>query len=553
MPTLSFTFCTAATLFAAAMLTQPSDTRTTFGERISKFAPVDLTADASGLSINDTKALAKIVEAAKLMNSIYIRQVWSGNAALQKQLEADTSPEGMEKLHLFRIYQSPFSALDHYTAWLDGVPPRRPEGANYYPPDVTKDEFNAWVATLPEAEKKKATGFFTTIRRDANGKLLTVPYSEEYREFLEPAAALLRDAATLTDNATLKTFLSKRADAFLSNDYYASDVAWMDLDSPIDVTIGPYETYMDELFGYKAAFEAYVTLRNNAESQKLDRFGSYLQDVENHLPIDPKYRNPKLGASAPIRVVDVVAIGGEAQSGVQTAAYNLPNDEQVIKEKGSKRVMLKNIQQAKFEKVLRPIAAIALGEDQRGKIAFDPFFTHILAHELMHGLGPHSITVNGKSTTVRLEFKELYSAIEEAKADISGLWMLQYLIDKGELDRSIEQQMYITFLAGVFRSVRFGVAEAHGKGMALQFNYLLDKGAFTYDDATGTFSVNLARIKEATRDLTGRILTMQAEGNYAGAKKMLDTYGVIRPAMKAVLDRLTDIPVDIEPRFSMAQ
>ncbi|HCA80466.1 MAG TPA: hypothetical protein DEP53_12110, partial [Bacteroidetes bacterium] len=388
-------------------------------------------------------------------------------------------------------------------------------------------------------------------RRTADRKLTLIPYNEEYKEFLEPAAKLLRDAAALTTNASLKSFLTKRADAFFSNDYYASDVAWMDLDSPIEPTIGPYEVYMDELFNYKAAFEAFITIRNDEETKKLASFSRQLQDIENNLPINPKYRNPKLGASAPIRVVDEVLVGGEARAGVQTAAFNLPNDERVTREKGSKRVMLRNVQEAKFQKVLAPIAGIALDAVQRGKISFEPFFTHILAHELMHGLGPHTVTVDGKQTTVRQQMKELGSALEEAKADISGLFALQYLIDKGVVAKSTEEPMYVMYLAGAFRSVRFGINEAHGKGMALQFNYLFDAGAFEYDAASATFKVNIAKMKEASQRLTGDIMTIQAEGSYEQAKALLEKYVVIRPEMKTVLDKLTDIPTDIAPSFPL--
>jgi len=416
---------------------------------------------------------------------------------------------------------------------------------------MTKEEFATWVETLPESEKQKATGFFFTVRRTADRKLTTVPYHEEYKEFLEPATKLLREAAGLTTNASLKSFLSKRADAFLTNEYYASDVAWMNLDSPIEPTIGPYEVYMDELFNYKAAFEAFITIRNDEETKKLASFSGHLQDIENNLPINPKYRNPKLGSSAPIRVVDEVLVGGEARAGVQTAAYNLPNDERVTREKGSKRVMLRNVQEAKFQKVLVPIANIAIDADQRGKISFEPFFTHILAHELMHGLGPHSIAVDGKQTTVRQRMKELGSALEEAKADISGLFALQYLIDKGVVAKSAEESMYITYLAGAFRSVRFGINEAHGKGMALQFNYLFDAGAIEYNASAATFKVNFSKMKDAAQRLTGDIMTIQAEGSYDKAKALLEKHVLIRTEMKTVLDKLADIPTDIAPSFPL--
>jgi hypothetical protein len=327
----------------------------------------------------------------------------------------------------------------------------------------------------------------------------------------------------------------------------------MDLKGPIDVTIGPYETYEDELFGYKAAFEAFITLRDEAESTKLVKFSGYLQELEDNLPIDPRHRNPKLGAASPIRVVDNVFSAGDGNRGVQTAAYNLPNDEQVVKEKGSKRVMLKNVQEAKFKQVLVPISKVVMDPSQQSQIAFDAFFTHILAHELMHGLGPHNIKVGGRDTNVRKELKELYSTIEEAKADITGLWALQYLIDKGSVDSSMGRTLYTTYLASSFRSVRFGITEAHGKGQAIQFNYLIDEGAIKVDDAAGTYSIDNAKIKDAVRKLASEILTIEAEGSYAKAKTMLDKYGVIRPAMQKALDRLSGVPVDIEPNFVLAR
>ena len=380
-------------------------------KKISRFAPTTLTANTARLSAGDRQALKKIIEAARLLDPLFLRQVWSGNDELHKKLEADKSAVGRQRLHYFLINDGPWSRLDENEPFIEGVPGVKPPQANFYPDDITKDEFNSWLAGLSDSEKEKATGYFYTIRRDAGGKLMSVPYNEEYREFLEPAAKLLREAAALTTNQTLNDFLSKRADAFGSNDYYASDVAWMDLKGPIDVTIGPYETYEDELFGYKAAFEADVTLTDAAESAKLQKFSQHLQELENNLPLDARYRNPKLGAASPMRVVNEVFASCEGNNGVQTAAFNLPNDERVVKEKGSARIMLKNVQDAKFNKVLIPITRVVLTTAQQRAVAFDSFFTHILMHELMHGLGPHNITVAGQATTVRLQLKELYSSI----------------------------------------------------------------------------------------------------------------------------------------------
>jgi hypothetical protein len=521
--------------------------------KIARFAPTTLTADTSKLTAKDRQALDKIIAAAKLLDPLFLRQVWNGNDALEKKLQADKTAVGRQRLHYFYINDGPWSRLDDKEPFIEGVPKEKPISASYYPEDMTKDEFNSWLQGLSDADKQKATGFFYLIRRGPDRKLTIVPYSVAYKEYLTPAAALLREAAVLTTNTTLKNFLNKRADAFGSDDYYESDVAWMDLDSPIDVTIGPYETYEDELFSYKAAFEAYVTLRDDAETAKLAKFSGHLQELENNLPIDAGYRNPKLGAASPIRVVNEVFASGEGNSGVQTAAFNLPNDERVVKEKGSKRVMLKNVQDAKFNKTLIPISKVVLDPAEQSALAFDSFFTHILCHELMHGLGPHNITVGGQETTVRKQLKELYSAIEEAKADMTGLWALQYMIDRGIIDKGMERTLYTTYLASMFRSVRFGITEAHGRGVAMQFNYLTDEGAIKFNEAKGTFSVDHSKIKEGVTKLTHDLLTLEAEGSYDKAKAMLDKFALIRPPMQQALDKLKNVPVDIEPVFPLAK
>ena len=526
----------------------------------ARFAPTDLNVDISHLSDGDRKALVKLVEAARLIDDIFMTQYWSGDHALYAKLQKDASPLGKARLHYFWINKGPWSALDGDTAFLPGVPEHKLPGANFYPETMTREQFEGWVKTLPAKQQEQAKGFFSIIR--GNGKSFKiVPYNEAYKDDLTRAAKLLNQAAALTDNATLKRFLTTRAAAFLSNDYYESDVAWMDLDAPLDITIGPYETYNDELFGYKASYEAYVNVRDEEESAKLSAFSKNLQEIEDHLPIDPKYRNPKIGAQAPIRVVNEVMSAGDGNHGVQTAAYNLPNDERVVAEKGSKRVMLKNVQEAKFDKTLIPISRRLLGGDEQDRVEFEAFFTHILTHELCHGLGPHQITVNGKLTTPREQLKELYSAIEEAKADATGLFALQYMLDHAQAmgladvlkpRRNSDKRLYATYLASSFRTLRFGLNDAHGKGMALQVNYLWDKGGFvTRPD--GTFAVDYDKIKDAVRDLTHDLLTVEAEGNYEGAKKMLDTLGVVRPEIQQALDMLGKIPVDIEPIFVTAE
>jgi Peptidase family M49 len=517
----------------------------------ARFAPTDLTADLSALSAGDRTALKHLVQAAQVMDALFLEQVWAGNETRLYELLRDESDLGRARLHAFVVNKGPWSRLDHNEPFVPGVPVK-PAAANYYPAGATKEEVERWIAALPTVDRARATGFFTTIRRGPDGGLMAVPYSVEYQGELAMAAMHLREAAKATSDATLKAFLDARADAFVSNDYYASDVKWMELTSAIEPTIGPYEVYEDEWFNYKAAFEAFITVKDNAESAQLQKFSAALQDIENNLPIDPALRNPRLGAMAPIAVVNTVFSSGDANRGVQTAAYNLPNDERVIREKGSKRVMLKNNQQAKFDKVLVPTSRVVLSKADQGRVAFDAFFTHILMHELMHGLGPHDVSVGGRASTVRQELKDTYSTIEEAKADISGLFALQFLVDQGQLPKHFEETMYTTFLASAFRSIRFGVNEAHGRGQAIQLNYLLDQGGFR-QEADGTFSVDPAKIKDGVIALTREIMTLQAGGSYQKAKAMIETLGVVRPQVKALLDKLADVPVDIEPRFVTAQ
>jgi hypothetical protein len=520
-------------------------------ERMSaRFAPVELRVDTTPLSAPDRQALDKLIVAAHYVDDLFLTQYWSGNHALWAKLRKDKTPLGKARLHYFWINKGPWSALDDHQAFLPGVPARKPLGANFYPEDMTKQQFEDWVKTLPKEQKQEAEGFFTVIRRDG-GRLQAVPFSKEYTKDLQRLSKLLREAAALATNASLKTFLNLRAEAFLSNDYYASDVAWMDLDAPLDITIGPYETYNDELFGYKASYEAYVNLRDDAESAKLQFFANHMQDIENNLPMDPKFRNPKIGGSSPIRVVNQIISAGDGAHGVKTAAYNLPNDERVVQQKGSKRVMLKNVQEAKFRTTLVPIAKSVLPASAQGDLSFDSFFTHIVAHEMTHGIGPHQITVAGRATTPRQEMKELYSAIEEAKADVTGLFMLQYMFDHKLLQggADAERKLYTSFLASAFRTLRFGLHEAHGKGMALQFNYLREKGAFVAA-SDGTFAVDFSKIKAAIRDLDHDLLTLEATGDYAGAKAMLDRLGKLTPELESAIGKLRDIPTDIDPDSS---
>jgi hypothetical protein len=528
-----------------------------------RFAPIALTADTAHLSAGDKKAIAKLIEAAKIIDVLQLRQRWSGNEALWAALQKDTTPLGKARLNYFWLNKGPWSILDDHQSFLPAevggvtVPGKKPEGGNFYPEGATKAELENWINALPAADKEQAQWFFTTIRKNKDGQFAIVKYSDEYKADLEKAAALLKQAAADTDNASLKKFLDLRADAFLSNDYLPSDFAWMDLDSPVDITIGPYETYNDELFGYKAAFEAYVSIRDQKETQKLDFFAKHMQELEDNLPLDAQYRNPKVGALAPMVVVNQVYGAGDGNMGVQTAAYNLPNDERIISQRGSKRIMLKNVQQAKFKSTLTPISKLVLRKADQKDIDFDSFFTHILAHEITHGLGPHITRNGGKESTPRQDLKEAYSTIEEAKADITGLYALAYMMDKGQLQGTLgqgaaaERKLYTTFLASAFRTLHFGLTDSHARGMAIQMNYLLDKGGFI-SHGDGTFAVDFGKIKQAVIDLDREFLTIEATGDYARAKDMMTKYVVIRPDVQKALDKMKAVPNDIRPEFKTA-
>lgn len=547
---LAAILCSTTVMFAeepATTLPDEAELKTL----ISRLTPVEIAVDTSALPANEQVALKKMIEAAKIFDAVFLRQSAPLNETHLRELVADESPLGRARLHYFRLNAGPWSRLDEDKPFLPRVG-AKPEAANFYPVDATRDEVNKWIESLPAAEHAAATGFFTTIRRDLSGGLMLVPYSVEYQSELAHASRLLREAAEATTQPTLKAYLAKRAQAFLTNDYFESDAAWMDLDATIEPTIGPYEVYEDQWFNYKAAFEAFIGVTDAAESAKLARFSAHLQELEDHLPIEARFRSPKLGGLSPIRVINLAFSSGDANRGIQTAAFNLPNDERVVAQKGSKRVMLKNMQEAKFEKVLVPIAQRALAPEDRAHVQFEPFFTHILMHELMHGLGPQTIKVGDRETTVRKEMKEIGGTLEEAKADISGLWALQYLMDHGGLNPSQERAIYATFLASSFRTLRFGMTEAHAKGMALQLNWLLDEGGFVVN-ADGTFGVNASKVKAAVTSLTREIMTIQATGDYARAKALLERLVVLRPEVKRVLDDLKDLPVDIAPTFVMAK
>lgn len=523
--------------------------------QIDKLAQVEITCDYSTLPPNDKKALGLIVEAARLMDRIYLRQVFKDNETLAGELKTKSSEN--EKYNIveeyFTINFGPFDRLDNHRPFLPAIK-KKPAGANYYPEDMSKEEFETHLHHHPEDEEA-FTSNFTLIRRQeggSSGKLTAIPYSDAYREFLEPAAKKLEEAAGLTPNQSLSRYLQSRAKAFLSNDYYQSDLDWMDLtDHDLEVVIGPYEVYEDELFGYKAAFEAFITLVDREESKKLAEVGRYLDEMENHLPIDDRYKNLSRGKSSPVMVVNEIFSAGDTKAGVQTTAFNLPNDERVREAKGSKKVMLKNVAHAKFEHCWIPIAKEVLTAAEFDRISFDAYFNHVLMHEVSHGLGPGIIEIKGRQTTVNKELKELYATIEEAKADILGLWNVLFMIEKGVFPAGIEQNVFSTYLGGIFRSVRFGIQAAHGGANAIQMNFLLEKQGFLFHSEEVRFSVNHKHIKEGVKQLAKEILEIEALGDYHRAQGFINKYRVLSAPLTQAIEKVMHVPVDIRPVYKV--
>jgi len=517
--------------------------------QVNKFVPVTLTYDTTILDENETLALKKIVQAAQYMDEIFLNQVYSKNPVIRQELMASTDPADKPYQDLFAIMFGPFDRLEEDKPFINSEP--KPAGANFYPESMTKEKFNDWVSAHPE-EKPAFEHTFTTIHCQADGKLIAVPYSETYRQWLEPAATLLNEAAALTKNESLQKFLKSRADAFRSNDYYQSDIDWMDLDSQIEVVIGPYEVYEDKLFGYKAVFESFVTIVDPVESNNLAMVAQHLVELEQSLPIPDQYKNFERGADSPVKVVQEVFSAGDTKAGVQTLAFNLPNDERVREAKGSKKVMLKNIAEAKFNKIYMPIATIVLDESMLPQLSFERWFTHILMHEFTHGLGPGQLTMeDGTTTTVSKLLQETYSAIEECKADVGGMYTYAYLCKKGIFPTELEPGIYPTFLAGIFRSVRFGAEEAHGRANMIAFNYITEKGGYVYDEQSEKFTVNDEKVRNAVSDLLHDLLMIEATGDYEAAKKLIETYGKMPENMKKVIAKLGHVPVDIKPEFDV--
>ncbi len=524
---------TLVTAFAFAGCNKSKKTQLSdMQKKVNEYAPVELTADIIHLSANEKQMLPYLFEAAEIMDQLFWEQAY-GNS---EELLAGITDEATRDFVM--INYGPWERLNNNQPFVEGFGPK-PLGARFYPQDMTREEFEAFNA--PD----KAS-LYTIIVRNADGKLESVPYHVAYKEKIEKAAGLIKKAAELAEDAGLKKYLNLRAEALLTDDYLASDLAWMDMKTNnIDFVIGPIENYEDALFNYKAAYEAYILIKDLDWTQKINRFASLLPKLQESLPVEPAYKKEKPGIDSDLGVYEVVYYAGDCNAGSKTIAINLPNDPRVHLEKGSRKLQLKNAMKAKFDKILMPIGTMLIDEEQREHIKFDAFFENVMFHEVAHGLGIKNL-VNGEGT-VREALKEMHSALEEGKADILGLYMVSQLAQMGELPEKDMMDNYVTFVAGIFRSVRFGAASSHGKANMVCFNYLKERGAFERNPQTGTYKVNFDKMTEAMNALAKDILTLQGNGDYEGTKKLFAEKGFITDELQSDLKRVAeaDIPRDI--------
>ncbi len=510
----------------------PADAASEVAAKVAAYQEVELTADLSRLAEGDREAIRHLLQAGEIMDGLFWKQAYGDRDALLAGIDDAATRRFVE------INYGPWDRLDGDAPFVEGVGPR-PPGAGFYPADMTKEEFES--ADLPGKDS-----LYTLVRRDEAGKLVVAPYHEAFAAELGRAADLLRQAAKVATDEGFREYLKLRADALVTGEYQPSDMAWMDMkSSPIDVVIGPIESYQDALYGKKAAFEAFVLVKDVEWSERLAKFARHLPALQRKLPVDAKYKAETPGSDADLNAYNAIYYGGDANAGAKTIAINLPNDEEVQLAKGSRRLQLKNAMRAKFDAILQPIANELIVPGQRGHVTFDAFFENVMFHEVAHGLGIKN-TLDGKGT-VRAALTDLASAFEEGKADILGLYMIGQLGEMGELDAEKLDDNYVTFLAGIFRSVRFGASSAHGQANMAAFNFLQEQGAFSRDPATGHYRVDFEKMKPAVDALSAKILTLQGDGDHAGARAFLDQYGKVGPELQADLDRIKqkNIPVDL--------
>lgn len=526
---LSLTACTTG---GHSVSEKPLQLKAGFEQRLDIYKTVTLTADLSALSSKQKKMLALLIDASVIMDDLFWQQAFGDDktAFLSRIKDPKARKFG-------EINYGPWDRLDGDKPFLNGYG-EKPLGAQFYPHNIGKSDFEAQSFA-------DAKGLYSVVEAGDNGQLSSIPYSVKYRQPLIRAAQLLRQAAEFAADPEFANYLKLRATALTSDRYQLSDLAWMEMkNNPIDVVIGPIETYEDQLYGYRAAFESYVLIKDRKWSEKLAKYVSYLPQLQRDLPVEARYKNEVPGSDADLNAYDVIYYAGHSNAGSKTIAINLPNDEQVQLQKGTRRLQLKNAMRAKFDEILVPIADQLIAKDQRSNITFNAFFANTMFHEVAHGLGIKN-TLTGKGT-VRQALQELASSVEEGKADILGLYMVTQLLEKGALGEGQLADYYTTFLAGIFRSVRFGASSAHGKANMLRFNYFKEKGAFSRD-ADGLYRVEMDKMRQAMNSLSALLLTLQGNGDYDGIKQLIATKGSIGPQLADDLARLSkaDIPVDI--------
>ncbi len=546
----------ALLLATAACTTSPSEPPATaaasaaqgydLAAQRAKIARIRMAPNTAFLNAEEREVVNLLIQAADLLNPIFLRQVSSDNPRVRDEIARSSRPDRAQLLDWFDFNAGPWDTLaDNRPFW--GERPL-PPGGGVYPADLTKEALDAYLAAHPD-EKEALTSPYTVVHREGD-RLIAVPYSVEYGEWLEPAAKLLEKAAARTSNASLRRFLTLRAKAFRTNDYYESEMAWMDVSgTPIEVVIGPYEVYVDNLYAQKTAFESYVTVADPKRSAALVRYKALLPDMERNLPVDAKYKNANRPFSSPILVTDEVYGGGEAGPGIQTIAFNLPNDERVRAAKGAKKVILANVLGAKYERIVAPLAGLVFVPEQARSVTKDYMTQETLFHELSHSLGPGILNLAGRETTVNAELKDQYSAIEESKADVMGAWAILYLMHRGELPLAERDQLLASYMADVFRHLRFGTADAHGRGAAMQYGFLRERGGIAWDGKARRFRLDYDKLEAGMTALVAELVRIEGDGDYAGAKAFLDRYGRLDPDAQAVIATMGHIPVDIQPVY----
>ena len=517
-------------------------------DRLAQLTPTEITYDESLLNEEQKQVLEKLILAAKAIDNIFWKQASHVGLNMLQDFENADHPAAEDFIRYLKINFGPYDRLDENKPFIGTDP--KPLGAGFYPPDMTKDYFEGYVKGNRDMRERLENPY--TIVQKKNDSLIAIPYNQAYEDDLKVAAQYLREAAEITTDEAFKSYLNQKAVDLLSNNYYRGDLKWIDLEGNLlEIVIGPYEVYEDSLMGLKAAYESFVFINDFEEMAKLKGYLDYLGEMQQNLPVEQKYKNAKIeGLASPLNVVIEVFTAGDTKAGVQTLAFVLPNDERIREEKGTKKVFLKNMQEAKFNKVLVPISGRVLAEQDAEHVSFYAYFTETLLHEISHVLGVNYITQeDGTRTTVNKALADKYSPIEECKATIVGIANVPFLMEKGLIPKEKEREIYTTYLAGMFRSIRFGAHEAHGMGTLMQLNYHRETGAFTFDPETKKFNVDMDKIKDSVKEMAQKILILEGDGNYDNAAAFIARFGEVDDVIQGLLDSLGDIPIDIEPVF----